>query len=122
MRKIILAIFLMVAPAMAAQVASGFTKISNATTTTFTDATCPLMSTCGYQVTAVDASGFESAVAACSSTQLCIGGNIAVAIMPSSGTHSVALSWTASTSTGVSYVIYRHIGPLPAANLSVTVN
>jgi hypothetical protein len=105
-----------------AQAASGFTKVGNVTTLTYSDATCPNQSTCYYQVTALDASGFESAPAACASTQLCVGGNIAVAVMPSSGTHTVALAWLASGSTGVTYNVYRHIGPLPASGLGATVN
>ncbi len=105
-----------------AQAAAGFIKIGNVTTLTFSDTTCPLQSTCYYQVTAVDSSNFESIPAACTSTQLCVGGNEAVAVMPSSGTHTVSISWVASTTTGVTYNIYRHIGPLPASGMSATVN
>ncbi len=105
-----------------AQAAAGFTKIGNVTTLTYSDATCPLQSTCYYQVTALDSTGFESAPAACASTQLCVGGNEAVAVMPSSGTHTVAIAWVASTTTGVTYNVYRHIGPLPASGMSATVN
>jgi len=106
-----------------AQAATGFTKVGNVSTLAYTDATCPNQSTCYYQVTAVDANGFESGPAACAgSPQLCVGGNEAVAVMPSSGTHTVSLGWTASTSTGVTYNVYRHFRPLPASNLAATVN
>ena len=105
------------------QAASGFTKIGNSTTTAFTDSTCTNQNTCYYQVTAVDAQGFESVPAPCGATQLCVGGNIAVAIMPSSGTHTVGLAWTASATTGVTgYNVYRHVGPLAAGSLTATVN
>jgi len=106
-----------------AQAASGFTRIANGVAaTTYTDAGCPLQSTCYYQVTALDASGFESIPATCGTTQLCVGGNQVVASMPSSGTHTVALTWTASTTTGATYNVYRHIGPLPPSNATATVN
>lgn len=104
------------------QASTGFTKVSNVSTTSFGDTTCPNQSTCYYQVTTLDAQGFESQPASCASTQLCVNGNIAAAIMPSSGTHSVSLLWNASPTTGVTYNIYRHIGPLAASNLSTTVN
>ena len=107
---------------LSAQASGGFTKVGNVSTTAFTDPACPNQSTCYYQVTALDSAGFESAPAACSSTQLCVGGNIAVATMPSSGTHTVTLAWTASGTAGVTYNIYRHIGPLPAGGLGATVN
>lgn len=105
-----------------AQAASGFTKLSNVSTTTYTDSSCPNQSTCYYQVTALDSQGFESAPAACASTALCLAGTEVVAIMPSSGVHTVTLGWTASTSTGVTYNVYRHIGPFPASNVNVVVN
>jgi hypothetical protein len=108
-----------------AQASAGFTKIGTATTTTFSDSGtlgCPLQSTCYYQVTSVDANGFESSPAACAATQLCVSGNTAAAIMPSSGTHSVTVNWVASPTTGVTYNVYRHTGPLPGSGVSTTVN
>lgn len=122
--KLVLAslLFLLFISASNAQASAGFTSIGASTTTTFSDTTCPNQSTCYYQVTSIDPAGFESAPASCASSQLCIGGNTAVAVMPSSGTHTVALSWTASTTVGATYKIYRHIGPLSATGLSATVN
>jgi len=104
-----------------AQAAAGFSKIGTATSTTFSDTSCPNQSTCYYQVTALDGQGFESQPSSCNATQLCIGGNTVVAVMPSSGTHSVALSWTGSTTSGVTYNIYRHVGPLAGSNLAAIV-
>lgn len=112
----------LISPVSQAQASAGFTKIGNVSAFTFSDATCPNQSTCYYQVTALDSAGFESAAATCSSTQLCVGGNIAVATMPSSGTHTVTLAWLASGTTGVTYNVYRHIGPLSATAMSATVN
>lgn len=105
-----------------AQAAAGFTKIGNVSTLSFTDTTCPNLSVCYYQVTALDSSGFESAPAACAATTLCLGGNIAVSLMPSSGIHTTALGWIASPSPSATYNVYRHIGPLPATGLTVVVN
>lgn len=114
--------FFFLAPALPAQIPAGFTKLANVSATTYTDATCPDLTTCYYIVTAVDSTGHESSGAGCSATALCLGGNQAVAQMPSSGTHTVALSWTASTTTGVTYNVYSHVGPFPASALNATVN
>lgn len=105
-----------------AQAPAGFTKLANVSTTSYTDSTCADQTTCYYLVTALDSSGHESPGAQCSSTQLCFSGNQAVAIMPSSGTHTVALSWTASGSTGVTYNVYSHVGPLAPSSLGAVVN
>ena len=105
-----------------AQAASGFTKLATVNTNTYTDSTCANQTTCYYQVTAVDSLGHESPATLCGSSQLCFGTNQAVVTMPSSGTHTVSLSWTASTTTGVQYNVYRAVGPLSASNLSATVN
>lgn len=101
---------------------TGFTVIASPTGTSYTDTTCPLQSSCYYQLTAVDSFGAESLPASCAATQLCVGGNTAVAQMPSSGTHTVTVSWIASTSTVANYKVYRHIGPLPGSNVTTTVN
>src|ERR1700691_506837 len=100
---IIVVILLLSAVAAGAQAGAGFTKISNVSVLTYADTTCPDLSTCYYQVTALDSQGFESAPAPCSTTALCQGGNMAVAVMPSSGTHTNTLTWVASTSTAVTY-------------------
>lgn len=121
--KLVLAVLLLAGVSFAKAQSPGFTKLGNVPTgVTYTDSTCPNQSTCYYQVTALDAQNFESVPSACGTSQLCVGGNIAVVSMPSSGTHSVTLTWTASTSTGVTYNVYRHIGPLAASNLSAVVN
>lgn len=108
-------------PAIAQAASPGYTKIGTATGTTFSDPSCPNQSSCYYQVTAIDSGGFESGPASCAATSLCVGGNQVVAVMPSSGTHTVGLAWTASATTAVSYNIYRHIGPLPPASVSIVV-
>jgi hypothetical protein len=107
-----------------AQAPAGFTKLNTAPVTalTFTDTACANQSTCYYVVTAVDAQGFESQPSSCSPTVLCVGGNMAVAQMPSSGTHTVTLAWTTTSTITVSYNVYVHRGALPPANLSATVN
>lgn len=122
MKKLILLACILYSVASCAQAPSGFTKLANVTSTTYSDSTCPNQTSCYYAVTAVDATGHESPSAQCAGTQLCFGGNQAVAIMPSSGTHTVSLSWTASTSTGVTYNVYQHIGPFAPSGLSATVN
>ena len=119
---IIVVILLLSAVAAGAQAGAGFTKISNVSVLTYADTTCPDLSTCYYQVTALDSQGFESAPAPCSTTALCQGGNMAVAVMPSSGTHTNTLTWVASTSTAVTYNVYRHIDPLAPSNLNAVVN
>jgi hypothetical protein len=107
-----------------AQAAAGFVKINTAPVagTAYTDASCPDNVSCYYQVTAVDSAGFESKPSTCASTATCVAGTELVVGMPSTGTHTVALNWTASTSTGVSYNVYQHVGPFPASNLGGTVN
>lgn len=121
-RALLLSMIAMLSTLAHAQASAGFTKVGNVTAVTYSDATCPNQSTCYYQVTALDAQGFESTPAPCSATQLCVAGNEAVAVMPSSGTHTVGLAWTASTTAGVSYNVYRHIGPFAPSGMSATVN
>lgn len=107
-----------------AQANSGFTQIGTATATTFTDATCPNSTTCYYQVTAIDSANIEGPPATCSTTQACLGGNVAIVVMPNSGTHTVTLVWIApgaGGTTAVSYKIYRHI-PASITGLGGTVN
>jgi fibronectin type 3 domain-containing protein len=118
---LILALALFAGMAHAQAVPAGFTKVTNVSTISYTDGACADQTTCYYLVTAVDASGHESPGASCSTTSLCFGGNQAVAIMPSSGTHTVLLAWTASATAGVTYNVYRAVGPLAASGLSATV-
>jgi fibronectin type 3 domain-containing protein len=119
---ILFGLLFLIATPLKAQAGAGFTKISNVSVLTYADTTCPDLSTCYYQVTALDAQGFESAPAPCSTTVLCQGGNMAVAVMPSSGTHTNTLTWVASTSTAITYNVSRHIGPLAPSNLNAVVN
>lgn len=122
MKKLLLLILIFAVRISAAQTPAGFTKLANVSAVTYTDTTCPVLTTCFYIVTAVDSTGHESIGAACGATALCFGGNQGVAIMPSSGTHTVILNWTASTTAGVTYNVYSHVGPFPATNFSATVN
>lgn len=119
---VLFALFFAGVPAVSAQAPAGFTKLSTTTALTFTDTTCPDMTSCFYVVTAVDAIGEESQPAACATGQLCVNGTQAVAQMPSSGTHTVTLAWVAPTGTGpFSYNLYVHIGPLPPSGFAATV-
>jgi len=121
----ILLLSLLAATASAQAAPAGFTKIAStaAGVVTYSDASCADQTTCYYYVTAVDpVTGHESPGAACSGTALCFGGNQAVAVMPSSGTHTVAVAWIASLTVGVTYNIYRAVGPLAGSGLSATVN
>jgi len=110
-------------PAAAAQIPTGFTVLaSGVSALTFNDATCSDQTTCYYVVLAADAQGHLSSPAPCSTTVLCFGGNQAVAVMPSSGTHTVVLTWVASATAGVTYTVARAVGPLAPASTSLTVN
>ena len=125
MRKFLFLTLLFLLPflAKAQEIPAGFTKLANVSAVTYTDATCPNLTTCYYIVTAVDSTGAESQPSGCSITgQLCVNGNEAVAQMPSSGTHTVLLSWIASSTPGVTYNVYQHIGPLPGNFLKAVVN
>jgi hypothetical protein len=124
MKKLItLLLLLSLTPvALPAQAPVGFAKLGNVTVLTYTDTTCPDQTTCYYVVTAVDSLGGESQPATCAFGQLCVNGVQAVAQMPSSGTHTVVLTWTASVTAGVTYNVYSHIGPLPASNVKAVVN
>jgi hypothetical protein len=114
---------LLMASLASAQAPSGFTKLANVTTgVSYTDATCPDQVTCYYVVTSLDSTGHESQPATCATGATCIDGIQAQAVMPSSGTHTVALTWVASTSSGVSYNVYQHVGPFPASGLLLTIN
>ena len=67
---------------------------TNVTSAAYTDTTCPDGSTCYYPVTAVNSTGTES-----------LPSNVAKDVMPTSGSHSVSLSWNASAGAS-SYRIY----------------
>lgn len=123
MKKItILLFFILVSIITHAQASQGFTLLKNVSALTYVDSTCPDMTSCFYEVTAVDSSGHESQPAPCSTGQLCFNGNQAIAQMPSSGTHTVTLTWTASPTSGVTYNVYSHIGPTPPGGIGAVVN
>lgn len=126
MKRLLFAVLLALglSSAASAQAPAGYTKLNTAliTATTFTDSGCPNLTSCYYVVTAVDSLGLESQPASCSASQLCVGGNQALAQMPSSGTHTVMVAWVASTSTVSGYNVYVHRGPLPASSVTTTVN
>jgi hypothetical protein len=107
--------------AASAQAPAQFTKLVNVTALTATDTLCANLSTCFYVVTAVDAAGFESQPGTCDPTVPCVGGTEAIAQMPSSGTHSVAIKWTTQSTITASYNVYVHRGALSPQNLSVIV-
>lgn len=122
--RMLIGILFLTAYPMAArpQAPPGFTKLANVTTLSYTDTACTNQSTCYYVVTAVDSGGFESQPGACNLPQLCVGGTMAVAQMPSSGTHTVVIVWATSSTLTVSYNVYVHRGALPPTNITATVN
>lgn len=117
-----LVLLLLAAGSLWGQASSGFTKIASTASTSYIDSTCPDQTTCYYQVTAVDSTGHESQAAVCATNQLCFSTNEAVAQMPSSGTHTVTVNWTASTTSNVTYNVYQHLGPVSPGPVSATVN
>lgn len=109
-------------PAAFGQAAPGFMKISNVSTLSFSDTGCADSTTCYYQVTALDTFGHESPPAACSTTTACFQGNQAFGTIPATGTHTVVLTWAASSTAGATYNIYRAVGPAPPSGLGALVN
>lgn len=108
-----------------AQAPAGFTKLANVSTTTYTDTTCPDDINCAYVVTALDSAGFESKPATCSTStpaNQCVNGVEVLVGIPATGSHTVTLTWTASTTTGVGYNVYSHVGPFPASSLAASSN
>lgn len=103
---------------------NGFSKLASITTTTYTDVGCPDGTTCYYQVYALDANGIASpaAIPTTLPSLLFLGTqDYVTGIIPASGTHSVVLTWTASTGD-VSYVVYRYTPPLAPVGLGAVVN
>jgi hypothetical protein len=100
-------------PHVKAQGSAGFTKIASVTTgTAYTDSTCPDGATCLYEVTAANAVG-ESAP-----------DGPVTAVIPATGTHTVALSWSAGTGGGTptSYNVYQEQGTVPPVGFKAVVN
>lgn len=86
---------------------------SGLTVTNWTDATVADANQYFYVVVAVDSStGLYS-------TCTPILGPEAI---PSTGVHTVSLNWIASTSSGVTYSVFRAVSPQPATGLTGTVN
>lgn len=127
-KKVLLLLALCMPIAAVAQSTPGFTKIGStaAGVTTFTDSGCQntAQNTCYYEVTAVDANGHESAISACAANApLCFNGNQAQIVMPGTGTHTVSVTWLASTTIPAPiYNVYRAVGPLPPTGMTATVN
>lgn len=97
-----------------AQAGVGYTKLNTTPVTalTFTDTTVTDGALYQYQVTAVSQFGESSPATS------------GVASIPTTGTHTATLNWTASTTIGVTYNVYRIQGstPNPPGATSVTVN
>jgi hypothetical protein len=110
----LLLLYALVGNPLRGQVPSGYTKINTApiTGTTYTDSTCLDATNCTYVATAVNSSGVESQPSAASN----------VASIPTSGTHTVSLAWTASATPGVTYNLYRIESPLPPGAPTAAVN
>jgi hypothetical protein len=90
---------------------NGWTQLtSGLATTTFTDTTCADASTCFYAVEAVDQFG-----ASLDTTFVSV-------VIPTTGTHTVKVSWTASATPGATYTLFQGPSPSPAAGLAAVVN
>jgi hypothetical protein len=94
----------------AAVTSAGTPLATGLTTLTYTDTTVVDGQSYDYMVTAVDPFGY-----ACS--------NITTnAAIPSTGTHTVVLTWVASTTSGVTYSVFRAQTPTPPSTLAVVVD
>jgi hypothetical protein len=85
--------------------------ISGLTATSFLDTTVVDGTTYGYVVAAYNNLGMFS----CSNILTSV-------VIPATGTHSVSLTWIASTTPGVTYGVFRASAPAPAVSLTATVN
>lgn len=85
---------------------------TNVALTTYTDATVVNANSYYYTIAAINTNGNFSTT--CS--------NIATAVIPAIGTHTVTLTWTASTTPNVTYAVFRDQAPAPPTNLIKTVN
>lgn len=127
MKKTLLAFALVILVGSAyarAQASQGFSLLANTTATSYTvsNLTCPDSSSCFFQVTSLDATGHESTPSACLAGVPCFTGNQAIAVIPPTGTHTVALTWTASPTSGATYNVYVYLGPNPPSNIKALVN
>lgn len=85
---------------------------SGITGTTYVDSTTPNGSINYYVVVAVNATGQYSTCTPIAGPET----------IPGSGVHTVSLSWTASTTSGVTYSVFRAVAPNPPTSLTATVN
>jgi hypothetical protein len=83
------------------------------TLTTYQDSTIVDGNTYYYIVASVDTNGNYSSP--CSNIS-------GAAVVPSTGTHTATLTWTASTTPNVTYAVFRAITPQPPTGLTVVVN
>jgi len=85
---------------------------SGITTTTFTDSAVTDGVTYYYTVAAVSTT--TGLYSSCPTP--------VAAPIPATGTHSVTLNWTASTTSGVTYAVFRASPPNPPTGLTETTN
>ena len=116
MKRLLLPLLLLLAAPLLAQTTqppcgTGTTQLaSGLTATTYADTTAADGATYSYVVTANNLGG-----ATCSN----ILGNV---VVPATGAHTVILTWTASTTSGVTYAVFRAPQPAPPTNLTATGN
>lgn len=109
MKRLIVLIAIIYASCNAFAVCPGTQISKQQTALTFTDATVTDGAKYTYSVTAVGPTG-ESV---CDSAPLLV--------IPATGTHSVVLTWAASTTPGVTYNVYRSSPPNPPTAITETV-
>jgi len=89
---------------------NGWTQLtSGLTATTYVDSTCADSTTCYYAVESVDQFGVG------------LDTTFVTAAIPSTGTHTVTLTWTASTTPGVTYTVFQGPPPQAPAGLAAAV-
>ena len=86
------------------QIASGLTVL------TYVDSTCKDGTTCYYAVESADQFGVG------------LDTTYVTAAIPATGTHTVTLTWTASTTPNVTYTLFQGPPPVPAAGLAAVTN
>jgi len=92
---------------IAAPPGNGWVQLtSGLTATTYTDTTCVDGTTCYYAVESVDQFGVG------------LDTSYVTGAIPATGTHTVTLTWTASTTAGATYTVFQGPPPLPPAGLA----
>lgn len=97
-----------------AQATAGFTKLNSTPVTATSFTTGPLKDGVAYnfEVTGVNSAGIESTPS-----------NIAMAIVPATGTHTATVTWTAGTNDATYNVYDQEIAAAgPPGAVSVTIN